>query len=187
MTGLYRDQVIPPGDDDEADPYAPGRPSLIREYLGTEPRRLLYSVGFILGVMVVVTVPYVWLVGLDKWTSDMKEAGHMLWAGYTPAAAGAPVGAPPGYAYPYAAGPAAPAAPYGYGYAVVPAALPSPAPPAATAPALLRPGLGRQYVCPSCGAVGMPSWTPAGQPQCPACGGLMAVAPLRWEAELGGP
>jgi hypothetical protein len=175
---MHRDQVIPPSDGNGEDPYAAGRPSYVREYLGTEPRRLLYSVGFILGIMVVVTVPYVALVGFDKWTSDMKEAGHMMWAGYTPAAT------------PAAGPPYAPYAPYGY--AVVPAAAALPAAPAAgplafgpaPGPRPVMPGAGRQYVCPSCGAVGLPSWTQAGQPACPNCGGLMAVAPLRWEAEF---
>jgi len=190
MTGLHRDQVIPLVEGDGADPYAAGRPSYIREYLGTEPRKLLYSVAFILGIMVVVTVPYVALVGFDKWSSDMKEAGHMLWAGYTPAAV--PAAAAPPYGYPLGAAPAAPAYGYPYGAAVVPAAALQPAAPTVAAPAfapafaprVTMPGAGRQYMCPSCGAVGLPSWTQAGQPVCPACGGLMGVAPLRWEPEL---
>jgi hypothetical protein len=177
MTGLRRDQVIPQRESGE-DPYPSGPPSLVREYLGTEPRKLLYSAGFIVGVMVVVTIPYVMLVGYDKWTSDMKEAGHMMWAGYTtPAAAtglaAAPPGSAPPAAYPYAL-------PYGYGYSLVPAG----GAPLAAAPAPAPTPLGRQYVCPTCGAVGLPRWSPSGQPLCPICGNLMAVAPLRWEAEL---
>jgi hypothetical protein len=170
MTVMHRDQVIPPTD--QADEEHAGRPSLIREYLRTEPRKLLYAVGFVVGVMVLVTIPYVLIVGFDKWSSDMREAGHMMWAGYTP-------------------NPAATAGLQPAAYTVVPTAAPAPAPPTIAGPGawpqlrpLVQPGLGRQYVCPSCGAVGLPRWTAAGQPSCPACGGMMYVAPLRFEAEL---
>jgi predicted RNA-binding Zn-ribbon protein involved in translation (DUF1610 family) len=54
-------------------------------------------------------------------------------------------------------GPVAPA-PYG----VVPAAAPA-----------------QQYVCPGCGATGLPNWSPGGAPQCPNCGTIMAVAGRR--------
>ncbi len=172
MTGMHRDQVIPQTDAD-GEEYS-GKPSSIREYLRTEPRKLLYAVGFVVGVMVLVTIPYVLIVGFDKWSSDMKEAGHMMWAGYTP-------------------NPAATAALQPAAWTVVPtAAAPALAPTIAGAGAgawpplrpLMQPGLGRQYVCPSCGAVGLPRWTAQGQPACPACGGMMYVAPLRFEAEL---
>jgi hypothetical protein len=196
MTGMYRDQVIPPMEDVEV-PEGDAPPSLIRDYLGTEPRKLFYSAGFIVGVMVVVTVPYVMLVGFDKWTNDMKEAGHMMWAAYTPpAGTAAPYASPYGYAGVTAA-PMGQAYASPYGYAVVPAAAVAPIAPAspalaapmapygaAPAPNRALPGLGRQYVCPSCGAVGLPSWTQSGQPLCPNCGGIMSVAALRWEAEL---
>ena len=173
MTGVHRDQVIPPTTAEAGEVFAPGRPSLIREYLRTEPRKLLYAVGFVVGVMVLVTIPYVLIVGFDKWSSDMREAGHMMWAGYTP-------------------NPAATTALQPAAYSVVPAATaPALAPPTIagagawpTLRPLVQPGLGRQYVCPSCGAVGLPRWTAAGQPACPACGGMMYVAPLRFEAEL---
>jgi hypothetical protein len=172
MTVMHRDQVIPPTGEGEEE--QTGRPSYIREYLRTEPRKLLYAVGFVVGVMVLVTIPYVLIVGFDKWSSDMREAGHMMWAGYTP-------------------NPAATATLQPAAYTVVPAAMtPGLTPPTAVTGAgawptlrpLVQPGLGRQYVCPSCGAVGLPRWTPAGQPACPVCSGMMYVAPLRFEAEL---
>lgn len=99
----------------------------------------------------------------------------MMWAGYTP-------------------NPAATAAIQPAAWTVVPAAAaPALAPPTITGAGvgawpqlrpLVQPGLGRQYVCPSCGAVGLPRWTAQGQPTCPVCNGMMYVAPLRFEAEL---
>jgi len=35
---------------------------------------------------------------------------------------------------------------------------------------------GAQYVCPSCGAVGLPRWSTGGSPLCPNCGSMMGVA-----------
>jgi len=34
---------------------------------------------------------------------------------------------------------------------------------------------GAQYVCPTCGAVGLPRWSPDGTPTCPGCGAVMIV------------
>jgi hypothetical protein len=174
MSGVYRDPMMA-GDDNGSNGYS-GKPSLIREYLGTEPRKLLYSSGFILGVIVVVTIPYVLLVGYSKWKSDMKEAGHMMWAGYTPAAANA--WAPP-QTYSVVPAAATPAM-----QVPMPAPAPTPGPSFAPSFGAQQLGLGRQYICPSCGAVGLPSWTSAGQPVCPMCGNTMYVAPMRMDFEL---
>lgn len=131
------------------------RPSLVREYFGSEPRKFLYLVCVLIGVIVLVTVPYAMLVGFDKWSSDMKEASRMMWASYTPAAETVPVLPAP-----------APGS-----YSVVPTAIGS--------PLAAQPSGGRQYVCPNCGATGLPAWNDAAQPRCPICGGMMSVGPLR--------
>jgi hypothetical protein len=130
----------------------------VRAYFGTEPRRLAFLGAVVLGVMVVVTGVYVLVVGFDKWSTDMAAANHMMWAGYTPAAA---TPCPRLAAYP---------------------ASPTPTAPSLTTP-VTAPG-GRQFLCPSCGAVGLPGWTATGQPICPACGALMAVASLPPGLEL---
>ena len=141
------------------DQVIPQSPSLVRAYFGTEPRRLAFLGAVVLGVMVVVTGGYVLVVGFDKWSNDMAAANHMMWAGYTPAAT-----------------------------ATCPRLAAYPASPMSTAPLaampMTPPGAGRQYLCPSCGAVGLPGWTSSGQPICPSCGGPMAVASLRPGLEL---
>ncbi len=144
------------------------RPSLVREYFHTEPRKLLYLIAAFLGVLVVVTIPYVLLVGFDKWASNMTEASHMIWASYTPAAA--PLAVPPPLP-----GPAAPSlgpAPY------------STARLEDLAPLVPLPKAGRLYVCTNCGGIGLPVWSSNGQPHCPYCQGLMAVAPLGLREDL---
>jgi hypothetical protein len=148
-----------------------GRPSLVREYFHTEPRKLLYLVAAFLGVLVVVTIPYVLLVGFDKWANNMSEASRMIWASYTPAAAN--LSAPP--SLPQSA---------------APGMMPSPPAPYWTAlmedivPLAPLPSAGRQYVCTHCGGLGLPVWSSNGQPHCPYCGGLMAVAPLSLREDL---
>jgi len=49
--------------------------------------------------------------------------------------------------------------------------------PVATAPAgpPARPTPAAQYLCPACGAVGLPAWGRGGAPHCPGCGRVMAV------------
>ncbi len=135
---------------------APKAPSLVRDYLKTEPRRLAIVGAVVLGVAVVVTTGYVLVVGWDRWSNDMAAANHMMWAGYTPAAT---TNCPRLAAY------------------TPPAAA---LPPAPVAPTMA----GRQYFCPSCGTTTLPAWNAAGQPSCPTCGGPMAVASLRPGLEL---
>jgi hypothetical protein len=151
VTGLHRDQVIP-------EPSS--KPSLVRSYLGTEPRRLGILAAIVIGTTLVFTLGYIVVVGYDKWSSNVAAANHMMWAAYqTPVAGACPR---------VVAGPVAPG-------------VATPSPP--TAPtAMATPG--RQYVCPSCGATLLPRWTAAGQPVCPVCGGPMMIAFLRPEIEL---
>ena len=161
MTRLHRDQVIPPSKKQDQD-----KPSLIREYLGFEPQQILKLFLIIGGVMVLVTIPYVLLVGFDKWSSDMQEASHMMWAGYTPAA-GQPSLPPCGVS--------------GNRYRYTPVA--------GTYPGRVPTNVGRstgqsQFVCPSCGNASLPAWTAVGQPTCPSCGNIMQVAPQRSNISL---
>jgi hypothetical protein len=138
------------------------RPSLVREYLHTEPRKLFYLSAAFVGVLVVVTIPYVLLVGFDKWANNMTEASHMIWASYTPAAANLTV-------------PPAPA------ISTAPSLVPAPywmARIEDVVPLVPLPKAGRQYVCTNCGALGLPIWSSNGQPHCPYCQGLMTLAPL---------
>jgi hypothetical protein len=138
------------------------RPSLVREYFHTEPRKLLYLVGAFVGVLVVVTIPYVLLVGFDKWANNMTEASRMIWASYTPADVNLfpPVPATPG------------TSPYWTTRVED------------VVPLVPLPKAGRQYVCTNCGTLALPVWSSRGQPTCPYCQGLMAVAPLGLREDL---
>ena len=117
------------------------------DYFGFDMRTLGIFSGLVVGVVVVVTGIYIAIFGFDSWKSSMSQAGSLMLSNLnTPNAAAGTAPAPAGTVTP------APAAP---------------APPAARS--------GAQYVCPTCGAAGLPQWSPNGTPLCPRCGGVMVV------------
>jgi hypothetical protein len=138
------------------------RPSLVREYFKTEPRRLAVLALALLGVVVAVTIPYAALVGFSEWTNNMKEASRMIWASYTPAATN------------LALPPRLPSVP--------PAEIRRSEDATALAPLTPLPSGGRSYTCTQCGSTALPSWQTGGTPRCPICQGLMTLGPNRVSA-----
>jgi hypothetical protein len=140
---------------DNGDPEA--RLSFVREYFGSEPRKLAKLIVLVFGTVLVVTVFYVALVGFDKWKTNVTEASHMIWASYTPAGAQTLLATPLG--------------------------SPRISTPEQRADGLVpltpTPSAGRQYVCRTCGRASLPVWTATGQPHCPTCQGLMELSPIR--------
>jgi hypothetical protein len=71
--------------------------SLLRDYLGIEPRTLLVLFGLVAAAFVVVTVIYGSIFGFDRWASNMHRAGSLMVINYCPSCGGAiPVAAPEG-------------------------------------------------------------------------------------------
>jgi hypothetical protein len=134
-------------------------PSLAQAYFGTEPRRLAFLGAVVLGVAIVVTGGYVLIVGADTWTNDVAAANHLMWAGLT---------RPGTTACPRLAA------------STTTLTLMAPFP---RGPVTVT-GAERPYVCPSCGAIGLPLWSSAGQTICPTCGVPMVVASPRPGLEL---
>ena len=122
--------------------------STLEEYLGFSAGKIMIFCGLVLGVVVIVTGIYVAIFGFDNWKSSMQQAGSMMLANFDP------VPAP------------------GTGVVITPqVAVP---PVAQVAPA--APVAATQFVCPNCGAAGLPNWSLTGAPLCPNCGAVMGVA-----------
>lgn len=123
--------------------------SLLNNYLGLDGRTLITFGTLVGGVFVVVTGIYVAIFGFESWTRDMQQAGNMMVAGFNTAAGG-----------------------------VAPVQVFQPPQPSGQRPETGRAGAApaAQFVCPNCGAVGLPRWSNTGTPVCPNCGGVMAVA-----------
>jgi hypothetical protein len=135
--------------DDEADGSAGPASQALLDYFGADAKKFVVFGLLLLGAIAVGTVPYILLAGYDKWSQNVGAATNMLLADFPVAASPLP--------------------PNQRGYAVIPTA--------ATATPRLPSGCTRQHTCPSCGASGLPSWTPTGQPTCATCGGLMPASP----------
>jgi hypothetical protein len=135
--------------EDEADGAEGPASRVLLDYFGADAKKFVIFALVLLGAIAVGTVPYILFAGYDKWSQNVGAATNMLLADFPVAASPLPQG--PG------------------GYSVIPTAAP--------AAQALPPGSTRQYTCPSCGASGLPIWTPAGQPTCANCGGLMSASP----------
>ncbi len=127
---------------------------MLQDYLGLDGKTMITFTGLVVSVLVVVTGIYVSIFGFDTWKTNMKRAGSLMVINAQQPVNGAQPGMNNGMALPAAARMPAPATPY---------AVPL-APPAAT-----------QFVCPACGASGLPAWTTNGAPVCPSCGAVMGA------------
>jgi type IV secretory pathway TrbD component len=136
--------------------------SLLHDYMGIDRRTLLIFTALVVGVTVVVTGIYVAIFGFDTWTTNMERAGSMMVANFDPRVNGQ------GQDIPDIPDPRVRAP------AMAPANLDVPPWGVNTRPVAAPPAA--QFVCPKCGAVGLPAWSQAGAPLCPYCRGVMSVA-----------
>lgn len=122
---------------------------VLKTYFGIDKSSMLIFSVLVVGVFIVVTGIYVAIFGYKNWKSNMESAGSMMVANFNTPTTGNvnnPVGSRSTGVQPGA-----------------PCLVP--APQAAQG----------QYVCPNCGAVGLPSWNQAGTPLCPNCGASMSL------------